>query len=593
MLPTPTIKVRDIDAQREKSALDAGLDPLVARIIASRPGIENCSPESFIRPKLSSLDHPCQLADIETAAARLIIAIENNEVIGLETDHDCDGQTSHAVLYHSLVTLFNYPKNKIRTYIGHRLVEGYGLSLPLCKRILDDKIKPQLIITADNGSSDEAQIELLKKENIDVIVTDHHEIPKSGIPKSAVAVLNPTRSNCGYPDASIAGCMVAWLFMAEVRRKLIAAGKLSPNTPSMACLLDFVAVGTIADCVSMSRSHNNRAVVQYGLKLIQSNKRPCWRALKKWIGHEIEYEDIGFKVGPLLNADGRLDDALSSVSLLLTQDEDEASQWVNFLSEQNQTRKTIQERMIEESIPLAISQINLGKKSICIFLDEGHSGIHGISASRIKDLTGRPTIIFSPKQGDHTLITGSARGIDGDFHLRDALEWINENSPSTIVKFGGHKGAAGLTIYREQFKVFSQYFERAVDLQLGELEIGPIIWTDGELTSDYISIDVMSKISMLEPFGREFEPPIFSLIGEVMNIQWMGKAQNHARVRMRCHYKLIEMVWFKARLKEDDPEPIKIGDTLKVALQPKINKFRGIEKFNPQILAVEAYHGNV
>lgn len=192
-LPVAKIKRRNINEVREQAAKAEGLDPLLARILASRPTLMEESVRDMLTPKLKALDSPGTLPDIEKAVLRIARAFKDGEVIGIETDHDCDGQTSHAVLHSALVQLFGHPEEKVRSYIGHRLKEGYGLSHALALRILADEPRPSLVITADNGSSDEAQIALLKAAGIDVIVTDHHEIPVEGIPQSAYAVISPTQ----------------------------------------------------------------------------------------------------------------------------------------------------------------------------------------------------------------------------------------------------------------------------------------------------------------------------------------------------------------------------------------------------------------
>lgn len=279
-LPKPKVQNRSIDADQCQRMIEAGLHPVMAKIIASRPIPASSAIDEWLSPSLARLDHPHLMKDMDKAVERIAKAIINKEMIGLETDHDCDGQTSHALLYCAFIDYFNHPSDRIRSYIGHRLNEGYGLSVSVMNRMLADDPRPSLVITADNGSSDEAQIVHLKQAGIDVIVTDHHAIPSEGIPKSAFAVLNPTREDCGYPDPLIAGCMVAWLLMAGVRNELIKLNYLPASAPSLAKLLDYVAVGTIADCVSIARSRNNRAVVNYGLKLINQFSRPCWQALR-------------------------------------------------------------------------------------------------------------------------------------------------------------------------------------------------------------------------------------------------------------------------------------------------------------------------
>lgn len=583
-LPLPKIKQRMIDEKRYASALAVGLDPVLAKIIAARPFLEEDLPHELLSPKLKTLDAPSKLADMEKAVLRLIQALNNNEVIGIETDHDCDGQTSHAVLYCALTEFLSHPLDRVRSYIGHRLKEGYGLSEAVAKRILADEPRPSLIITADNGSSDEAQIALLKKEGIDVIVTDHHEIPVEGIPASAYAVINPTRHDSEYPDRCIAGCMVAWLLMAATRQQLVnQSGK---EIPSLGACLDFVAVGTIADCVSIARSRNNRAVVSYGMKLIQQGLRPCWRAILPLLSTPLSSEDLGFKIGPLLNSDGRLSCAFGSVSFLLAPDDSEAKRWVEYLQEQNTQRKSIQDKITRQAILQASEQCDEGKMGLCIFLEEGHAGVHGISASRVKDTFGRPTIIFCPKVEDATLLTGSARSIDG-VHLRDVLQKVKDIDSQLIERFGGHAGAAGLTIQRNNLSKFHEIFEQIVSEQVTSDMIGPVIWTDGDLPMVKLNLSFVEKLVLeLEPFGREFEPPLFEAYGKILSLTPIGQNKTHVRMGLVVEEMWFEAIWFNCRQPEE-PMPVAVEDEIKFVFSPKLQTFRGERKLNCQIVHVE------
>lgn len=573
-LPIPKIKKREVDTQRNLLATASGLHPIIAQILASRPFDDNYSPSKLLSMSLKDLDAPNGLADLKKAIDRVILAFQRNEVIGIETDHDCDGQTSHAVIYEAFINYFSYPKEKIRSYIGHRLKEGYGLSKALVDRILEDNPKPSLIITADNGSSDEASIARLKENGIDVIVTDHHEIPVDGIPKSAVAVLNPTRPDCQYPDRFVAGCMVAWLFMAALRQALLD-NKIVQQIPKLGELLDFVAVGTIADCVSIAKSKNNRIVVMRGMQLIQQAKRACWKAVLPLLSAPLRSEDLGFKIGPLLNSDGRLSCAFGSVSFLLAEDIVEAKKWIEHLQIQNTSRKAIQERITQLGLEQALLQYSQGKSSLSIFLDEGHAGVHGISASRIKDAFGRPTIIFCPKAENPDLLTGSARSVPG-LHLREALQAVKERCPDIIEKFGGHEGAAGLTIYKSGFEIFSAHFEEAVCTTVSHAHLGPVLWTDGALDSQFLSCDFIEGLmNQLEPFGREFEPPQFEAQAIVTTLQFMGEKKNHARIGLSIEDVWVNGVWFFCRESAEDASPIAIGDEVRVVYVPKVEVFRG------------------
>lgn len=590
-IPKPRIKQRIRNPVLEQQGLEHGLHPVVARVLAARPLSTQRSPLEALMPKLKHLDTPFGMLGMDKAAERVSLAIQNKEIIGIETDHDCDGQTSHAVFYHNLIQHFKHPKELLRSYIGHRLTEGYGLSDPVVNRILADPIKPSLIITADNGSSDEPRIARLAAAGIDVIVTDHHEIPLEGPPKSAYICLNPTQTDCQYGDPYIAGCMVAWLLMAATRQKLIDAHYLPQNAPTLSDSLDFVAVGTMADCVSIARSINNRAVVNFGLKLIDKKVRPCWQALKHKLKINLVSEDLSFKIAPLLNSDGRLSSALGSVNFLLAETLEEAEIALKQLEEHNQSRKTIQKTIVSDGLKLANEQLKSRDYSICVYFPEGHAGVHGIVASRIKELYGRPTALFSPKEGHPELITGSLRGIDF-FHVRDALQHIHNTHPKMFIAFGGHKGAGGATLKLKDFKKFSTAFEEAAKLQLATNNeaIGPTLWTDGMLSSVDLNLGLVKTLSMLEPFGREFEAPAFEWIGELQDLRWIGDG-THARVTLKDlkQNKSMAGVWFSARTESQPTIPVTVGSQVRVVFLPKANHFRGRVTFDLQVLHMENY----
>lgn len=583
-LPIPKIKTRPYDPEREQESLQAGLSPIIARIIASRPLDPGSDILKALSPKLQQLSMPYTMKDMDRASERIACAILQGEIIGIETDHDCDGQTSHAVLYYNLVQRFKHPPEKIRSYIGHRLKEGYGLSLGVAKRILNDTPRPSLVITADNGSSDEERIALLKAENIDVIVSDHHALPKEGCPNSAFACLNPTRPDCDYGDPYIAGCMVAWLLMAATRQALINAGYLPEDVPSLLDSLDYVAVGTVADCVSMARSINNRAVVSYGLRLIEQGKKPCWRQLtqRSFFSNPPRSEDLGFKLGPLLNSDGRLSTAFGSVSLLLAETEEEAVEWIVALQQQNEQRKNIQREIIQKTIVLAQEQAEAGYVSLSLYLEAGHTGVQGIAASRIKDLFGRPTAIFAKKPGMEGIITGSVRGIEG-FHVREALQCVANRDPDLLLAFGGHQGAGGLTLSLNKFARFQQLFEEAARVQCTDSDIYPVIWTEGILKSQDLSLNLIDELKILEPFGREFEPPVFELNAELKEIRAVGDG-THLRVILKIDQKSYAGIWFSARQSANDPLPIVSNKKVKAAVSLRENFFRNERKLDLQIV---------
>ncbi len=584
-LPVPRIKIREYSDNLQNTAINQGLHPAIAKILAARPIVQD-NFSKILEPKLSNLEHPENMKDMQLAAKRLSQAIINKECIGIETDHDCDGQTSHAVIYHNLVQHFKHPKNLIKSYIGHRLTEGYGLSEPVVKRILADNPKISLLITADNGSSDEVRIAKLKAGSIDVIVTDHHQIPMSGFPISAYAFINPTREDCNY-DPYIAGCMVAWLLMVTTRLELIKFGYLDKNVPKLTDTLDYVAVGTVADCVSFAKSHSNRAVVRFGLQLINTRQKFCWQALNSILPNKIEVEDLGFKIGPLLNSDGRLATAFGSVSFLLSETLLEAHNWLEHLQQQNTMRRAIQKTITLEGLKTAKQQVDANRCSVCIFLHDGHAGVHGISASKIKDYFGRPVAFFAPKMFEENLITGSLRGIE-NFHVRDALQYVANQDPQLLIAFGGHKGAGGVTLRIHDFNKFSEIFEQATRQQLKIVNLGPVILSDGILPAELINLDFLEDLKILEPYGRDFESPIFHNMAIVKDIKIIGDG-THARVNLNIEGRIFRGVWFSMRHTADAPCLFVKNDKVMCAFSLLKNTFGNKKSCELQIIGMQRY----
>ena len=576
------IKKKVINSQVYDKLIAQDQDPFLAKIISARVSNDE-SLGLVLNGGIKDLSSPFLFKDIGKAVDRLYLAIANGEVIGLETDHDCDGQTSHAIFHEALTKIFNHPKDKIRSYIGHRMKEGYGLSEALMNRILLDSVRPSLIITADNGSTDEPRIAVLKQNGIETIVTDHHGIPPEGTPKSAVAVLNPTQDDCNYPDKAIAGCMVAWLFMAALRRKFIENNQPLSTTYGLSNLFDLVAIGTVADCVSMANSHNNRIVTRLGIEQLKQSNRVCWDFFEK---EKLSSEYIGFSIAPILNSDGRVADALGSVSFLLEEDDLKAADTFENLKEQNNNRKDIQKLLTVEAMAQA-RELDGTKNSLCILLENGHAGIHGISASRLKETFGKPIIIFSQTQTDETLISGSARSTD-TIHIKAMLDEVAKKAPYLLAKYGGHKGAAGLTIKKTDFEEFYTLFEEGITsiVKQDNITLEPCIEYDFELAESDFSLDTLTKIDSLEPFGREFEKPIFSNDFVVENFRLVGKDKSHAQLVLRFENKSIKAIWFNA-IDNANASDIKIGDSVKACYQLQKEEFLGQVNLSLNVKAVQ------
>jgi single-stranded-DNA-specific exonuclease len=461
--------------------------------------------------------------------------------------------------------------------IGHRIHDGYGISLPLVERALSLKPLPTLVITADCGSSDEPRIARLKAAGIDVVVSDHHALPLEGPPPSAYACVNPTRSDCDYPDKTIAGCMVAWLLMSLARGVLVEWGALPEATPKLSPWLSYVALGTVADCVSLGGSPANRAVVSYGLTLINRMDAACWRAMAARLGADsvpFNAETLAFQMGPRINARSRLDDPYAALHFMLAESDGVANRQLEVLDQDNQSRKAIEADMAEEARALAVPALEANEPAVVVLLEDGHPGVQGIVASRLVQAYGRPAVVLT-RAAAPNMLTGSGRSIDG-LHLRDALQRTFELAPEALPRFGGHSGAAGVGVPREQLDTFKAAFLQAVGEQLGDTPLYPRLWTDGELSTAQLSLATLVEIETLGPYGREFDPPLFEGRFIVEALRPVGAEGSHLMMELSMGAVTSKAIWFRALTPGELPS-FSVGDTLHCAYKLNRNRWRGRE----------------
>ncbi|MFP3343881.1 DHHA1 domain-containing protein [Halomonas sp. SIMBA_159] len=573
----PRLEPRPLDEAVYLRAQSEGLSELQARLLASRlPGYTG-ELAPLVSPSLRYLVHPEQLADGRRAAERIAQAVAEGESIGILTDYDVDGITSHVVIRRTLVELFGVPEHKLHSLIGHRIHDGYGISLPLVERTLSLKPLPTLVITADCGSSDEPRIARLKAAGIDVVVSDHHALPLEGPPPSAYACVNPTRSDCHYPDKTIAGCMVAWLLMSLARGVLVEWGALPEATPKLSPWLSFVALGTVADCVSLGGSPANRAVVNYGLTLINRMDAACWRAMAARLGADsvpFNAETLAFQMGPRINARSRLDDPYAALHFMLAESDGVANRQLEVLDRDNQSRKAIEADMAEEARALAVPALEANEPAVVVLLEDGHPGVQGIVASRLVQAYGRPAVVLT-RAAAPNMLTGSGRSIEG-LHLRDALQRTFELAPESLPRFGGHSGAAGVGVPREQLAAFKAAFLQAVGEQLGDTPLYPRLWTDGELSTAQLSLTTLVEIETLGPYGREFDPPLFEGRFIVEALRPVGAEGSHLMMELSMGAVTSKAIWFRALTPGELPS-FSVGDTLHCAYKLNRNRWRGRE----------------
>ena len=579
MKTKPRILNRPINQAVYQQLLDQGAPELLARIAGGRVADEIPAAEvpDLLSPRLAAIPHPSLLSDCDKAVDIFVAAIAQQRRIGILTDYDVDGITAHAILWHSLVDSFQVPREQITSLIGHRLDDGYGISDGLVDHILSlpPETRPQLIVSADCGSSDEPRIARLKAEGIEMVVTDHHAIPESGIPPSALAVLNPTRDDCEYPDPLIAGCFVAWLFMSALRAKLLEAEAIPADTAKLSHLLDFCALGTVADAVSLA-SPINRAIVNAGLAQLNRCERPAWNALLELLGKQrgpapFDIDDLGFQIGPRINARGRMSDPHAARRFLMAENAVDAMEALLILDRDNQDRRKVERAMLRD-ILADLSKWE-ASHSLVAFEEDFHPGVQGIVASRLIERTGKPTVVLSPNKNPEWL-AGSMRTVAG-VHARDVLQALADNWPQVIVKFGGHAGAAGLTIQRDQLEVFTKAFNEVVAAEFADADPAPILLCDGELSNHQISLQQCQQLQQIRPYGRGWEKPLFMGQAMLRQCRVIGSTQTHLSLNLDIEGKAIRAVWFNALDNADDIPPVAANQSIRLIYELAENHYNG------------------
>lgn len=583
--PAPAVRQRKLSGLVYDEALRLGYTPLQSRILAGR--LDTTDEVAGIAGAVRDIDPPDTLPDIEAATRAIADAIlDPSRILAPVTDHDCDGSASAFVLKTALIDYFQVPRERVMPFVTHRLKEGYGVSDKFVERMLAECPRGALCITADQGSTDESRIARLQAEKeIQTVVTDHHGLPAEGPPKSAIACVNPARADSKY-DPFVAGCAVAWLVMCSVRRELIERGHLPPGAPSLAPLLDVVAVGTCADAVSLGRSKNNRAILRYGLRRMNAEPaRMCWAAMRKVMGKEGPFvtRDISHGIAPRINARGRIDDAMAAIDMLCSSDETEAANLAAVLDENNRLRREIQDEMTGPALADAARQSAQGAAALIVYLEHGHSGVHGIVASRLVETFGRPACCLSPKEGAHGQLTGSLRSVP-KVNIRGALVDVEKHHPGLQTHFGGHRGAAGTGIALADLATFREALCAAVARQADPSTLAPVVLTDGPITSP-LTISAVAEIEALEPYGREFEPPQFCDQFIVSEARPVGDG-SHLKL------KLIDPdgqeqsgIWFRA-VRPGAMPPVGEGESVRLVYTLALNHWRGTDRLDLHVVGL-------
>lgn len=495
MADFPRIVVRE--AAQDAAAFST-VPPLLSQLYRAR----NIASEAELELGLAALPAP-EMKGLEQAAALLSDAIVQGKRLLIVGDFDCDGATSTSV---AMLGLRALGAQHVDFLVPNRFEYGYGLSTEIVAVAAERQ--PDLIITVDNGISSIDGVAAAANFGIPVLVTDHH-LPGDTLP-AAAAIVNPNQPQCPFPDKSLAGVGVMFYVLLALRARLRAL-QLPGGTVNLASLLDLVALGTVADVVPLS--HANRILVEQGLRRIRAGQcRPGISALLKVAGREpsrLVASDLGFAVGPRLNAAGRLDDMTVGIRCLLEDNPATALAMAAELDDLNRERRAIEQSMKDDAMR-ALSHLHIDRSrvpaALCLFEASWHQGVVGILASRIKDQFHRPVIAFA--EADNDEIKGSARSIPG-LHMRDTLDIIAKRHPRMLSKFGGHAMAAGLSLAKADFDAFTEAFVSAVSEQLSEDQLEAVVLSDGELDAEALSLDNAELLRNAGPWGQAFPEPLF------------------------------------------------------------------------------------
>ncbi|WP_219952592.1 single-stranded-DNA-specific exonuclease RecJ [Dickeya zeae] len=505
-----------------ETELPDSLPALLRRLYAQR-GVRQA--QELERSLRGLLDYRL-LSGIAQAVDVLCRALAEERRIVIVGDFDADGATSTAL---TVLALRSMGGREVQYLVPNRFEDGYGLSPEVVAQAATKGA--ELIVTVDNGISSHAGVDDARRRGIEVVVTDHH-LPGDTLP-AAEAMVNPNLVDCAFPSKALAGVGVAFYLMMALRARLRESGWFTERglaEPNLAELLDLVALGTVADVVPLDA--NNRILVAQGLSRIRAGKcRPGIRALLEISNRDaaqLVASDLGFALGPRLNAAGRLDDMSVGVELLLCHDIVQARMLASDLDALNQSRREIEAGMQVEALQLC-EQLERSRDTLplglAMYHPDWHQGVVGILASRIKERFHRPVIAFAPA-GDG-ILKGSGRSIAG-LHLRDALERLDTCYPGLMLKFGGHAMAAGLSLVEDRFDEFRQRFADLVGEWLDASQLEGVVWSDGELAVPELSLGTAEMLREAGPWGQAFPEPLFD--GRFRLLQQRLVGERHLKV---------------------------------------------------------------
>lgn len=547
---------------------------LLTRLYAAR-GVQS---QAELDKSLARLIPYQQLKGIDAAVDLLVVALEQRQRILIVGDFDADGATASTV---GMLGLRLLGAAHVDYLVPNRFEYGYGLTPEIVEVALTRK--PQLLITVDNGISSVEGVAAAKKAGLSVLVTDHH-LPGHELP-AADAIVNPNQPGCEFPSKALAGVGVIFYVLIALRARLNSLGWYqNSKAPNIAELLDLVALGSVADVVPLDA--NNRILVHQGLERIRAGRaRPGLKAILEVAKRDhsrITSTDLGFILGPRLNAAGRLDDMSLGIECLLTDDANAAREMAVQLDEMNQDRKSIEQGMQREALAqlkeLPVDSMPFG---LCLFDPEWHQGVIGILASRLKERYFRPTFAFADA-GDG-LLKGSGRSVPG-FHIRDALSVVAAQHPDLIAKYGGHAMAAGLTLPAANFEVFSLAFDDEVRRQLREEDLTGRLLSDGSLAVEEFHLELARALRNAGPWGQHFPEPLFHGVFQLVEQRIVGERHLKVVLKTECGSVKLDGIAFGID-REVWPNPT--IRWVELAYKLDLNEFRGNETVQLMIAHIE------
>lgn len=529
---TPKLVTRQSNPPATEALVAAGVHPLLARLWAAR-GVQGLND---IGQQWAHLIPPQNLTHVDEAANWLADAIAAGQKMLVVADYDCDGATACAVAVRALRSMGAH----VDYLVPNRFETGYGLSpevVALATRHRNGK--PDLLITVDNGIASVDGVEAALAEGIEVLVTDHH-LPGDVLPR-ARAIVNPNQPGCSFPSKNLAGVGVIFYLMLALRAVLRQRGVYPANGgPRLDNLADLVALGTVADVVKLDG--NNRLLVTQGLqKMRKGALHAGLRALFAVAGRnpaQANAFDLGFAIGPRINAAGRLADMSLGIECLITDDENHALQLARELDHINQQRRGIESTMQDQALASLEGIEAADRASVCVYHPDWHQGVVGLVASRLKEAWWRPTLAFA-RSGDDEL-RGSGRSIP-DVHLRDVLDLVSKRLPGAILKFGGHAMAAGLTLRESAYEHFQTAFDEAVKTLTGKSHFEPVIETDGSLESGYANAEVAGLL-LQQVWGAGFPAPVFRDTFRVAHQRLLK--DKHLKLSLERGHQRFDAIWF-------------------------------------------------